>query len=186
MQACSSRFSSCSPRRGRIRISFAVRTAAFEIYRIIEQAKSIAPFIGEMGDRYRRIRKVDYFAARGAHEMVMLIHVAVIARGSGKMMGSPDKAQARQSLERPVHGGPRHAGNTIFHVRKNLLDGRVVSAFEQRSENHAALHRQRHSFTPAGRFEAFQMAFLVPLGVPHASVKQVESANKWLLVNYCN
>ena len=144
------------PRPVSIRRPFTVRAEAFEIYRVIEQSKTAAARIGQIGDGQARILKVDNLAAEDANQVMMLLHVAIETSRGGKMIGATRQPQTCQSLQSPIDGRPRHTGNARSHVSENLIDRGMILSLDQRRKDDPALHRYGYSPAPAGGLKTFQ------------------------------
>ena len=97
---------------------------------------------------------IDDFAAGGAYQMMMPLHVAVEASGRGEMVRAPCQPEIGEGFQSAVNRRPGNSGKALLYDPVHLVHGRVVGALNQRLENDAALHGSGNPVSPARRFES--------------------------------
>jgi hypothetical protein len=136
--------------RGRLVDFLTIRAKAGEVDRIVRDPEAGTPAVREGQIVQLRVFDVDHAVASDADQVVMLVGIGIEPGCWAKMVGTPDRAELDQGIERSVDRPARDFRNLRANRVTDLLRGRVVVAKQHRLQDDAPLHRElKAHFTAA-------------------------------------
>lgn len=139
--------------RGRVVVFLAFGAQAGEMDGIIRDPEAGAPAVREGQVVQPRVFEVDHAIAPYADQMVVMLGIGIEPGCRAKMVGTPDRTELNQGLERSVNGPARDLRNLRPNRVTELLRGWMVVANQHRLQNHAPLHRELKSCFAAAILE---------------------------------
>jgi hypothetical protein len=128
--------------RGRVVGLLALGAQAGEMDGIIRDPEAGAPAVWEGQTVQPRVFDVDHAIASDADQVVMLVGIGIEPGCWAKMVGTPDRAELDQGIERSVDRPARDFRNLRANRVTDLLRGWVVVAKQHRLQDDAPLHRE--------------------------------------------
>ena len=136
--------------RGRVVGLLALGAQAIEVNGILRDPEAGAPAVRKRQVVQPRVFEVNHAIALYADQMMVVVGIGVEPGCRPKMVGTPDRAELNQRLERSVDRPARDLRNLRPNRITELLCGGVVVAKQHRLQDHAPLHRElKTHFTAA-------------------------------------
>ena len=124
----------------------ALCTSAFKVDGEISNFEAGAARVGQPNSSEFRILEINNGVATSADQVVVIVGIAVKLSGALEMLRSFGHTELNQRFQHPIYRGSRHPRHASFHIFKNLIDRRMIVAFDQSTQNDLALHG--HGYSP--------------------------------------